>query len=341
MAGIDEKPFLVDLSHWNGTIDWSLAAPHFSAAILKATEGTGFYDHEFGSNKAGCIAQSKPWGNYHFFRPQYNAVTQALYNIQVVGTGCKVYTCDVETALINELRTTKKDARLSQTASLGDNKLRGLEEWDADASELMSELIHEKLKDYHGRTKGLASEKILTLSDMVEQYIDCIRANVQNVNVLVYTSPYFWKTFMKKADGSYPDWNDKCNLWIAHYGVINPSVPVPWKGHLIHQFGTKGIIPGIGSSVDQNTFNETEEYLLNYFGGGTPIPPVIPTYVYINTSSLNVRSVPTDINGTSTIIGSSSYNKRWSPESIAIDERGREWWKMGKSVYIAKWLTRF
>jgi GH25 family lysozyme M1 (1,4-beta-N-acetylmuramidase) len=60
----------IDVSHHNGTIDWSqVKAAGMKFAFAKASEGTTFVDPQFAANRAGAAAQHIPFGGYHFARP--------------------------------------------------------------------------------------------------------------------------------------------------------------------------------------------------------------------------------------------------------------------------------
>lgn len=97
------KTYGIDVSHWEGTIDWQTAAQHVNFCIIKATDGTSFVDPEFSNNKAGCIANNVPWGAYHFFHPSMNPIVQAEHFVGTVGEGCNVYVADIETPVLEEL----------------------------------------------------------------------------------------------------------------------------------------------------------------------------------------------------------------------------------------------
>lgn len=66
---------------------------------------------------------------------------------------------------------------------------------------------------------------------------------------IIYTYPNFWST---KVGG---DNTFKCHLWIAHYGVKQPTVPAPFKRWLFWQFTDKQRTPGIAGPADHNYFN--------------------------------------------------------------------------------------
>jgi lysozyme len=72
----------IDVSHHDGTINWSdvKADPqNIQFAYLKATEGTGFKDQTFITNRAGAATNNIPIGAYHFYHPELSPVDQAHF----------------------------------------------------------------------------------------------------------------------------------------------------------------------------------------------------------------------------------------------------------------------
>jgi GH25 family lysozyme M1 (1,4-beta-N-acetylmuramidase) len=68
----------IDISHWQGTIDWAqVAAAGKTFAIAKATEGVGYKDDTYNRNQAQAMANGLKFGAYHFARPENNAVREA------------------------------------------------------------------------------------------------------------------------------------------------------------------------------------------------------------------------------------------------------------------------
>jgi len=60
----------IDVSHWQGTIDWSkVAASGVSFAIAKASEGKSVVDPTYAENVAGASAAGIRIGAYHFAQP--------------------------------------------------------------------------------------------------------------------------------------------------------------------------------------------------------------------------------------------------------------------------------
>lgn len=76
----------IDVSHWNGTIDWTaVKGDNVAFAFMKATEGTDFVDPQFATywknaGDAGVIR-----GAYHFFRPASDPIAQAEFFVATAG----------------------------------------------------------------------------------------------------------------------------------------------------------------------------------------------------------------------------------------------------------------
>jgi lysozyme len=75
------------------------------------------------------------------------------------------------------------------------------------------------------------------------------------VKAMIYMSPTFWRANLNDtrwfADNGYSV------LWIAHWGVTNPSLPADnWgsKGWTFHQYTSDGRVPGISGRVDLNRY---------------------------------------------------------------------------------------
>lgn len=75
----------VDVSHWQGEIDWqTLAAQDVSFAFIKATEGSDFVDKRFAANWADARQTGLRTGAYHFFSFDSAGRTQAENFIRTV-----------------------------------------------------------------------------------------------------------------------------------------------------------------------------------------------------------------------------------------------------------------
>jgi lysozyme len=75
----------IDVSHWNGLIDWKkVASAGKSFAILKATESTSFVDGRFAKYRVNARAAGIVTGAYHYGRPDAtpgDAVAEARWLI--------------------------------------------------------------------------------------------------------------------------------------------------------------------------------------------------------------------------------------------------------------------
>jgi GH25 family lysozyme M1 (1,4-beta-N-acetylmuramidase) len=64
----------IDVSHWQGEIDWTRVAEAGKAfAFLKATDDVDYMDPTFAANRAGARANGIAVGAYHFARPDASA----------------------------------------------------------------------------------------------------------------------------------------------------------------------------------------------------------------------------------------------------------------------------
>src|SRR5438067_8684636 len=57
---------LIDVSHYQGTINWGQAASYIQGAYVKLTEGTSYVDAPWRTNHDGATAAGLPVGCYHF-----------------------------------------------------------------------------------------------------------------------------------------------------------------------------------------------------------------------------------------------------------------------------------
>ena len=77
----------VDVSHWDGTIDWTkVKAAGIDFAIAKATETTNYTDNTFATNRQNAEAAGVVFGAYHFFRANADPTAQADYFVKTIGS---------------------------------------------------------------------------------------------------------------------------------------------------------------------------------------------------------------------------------------------------------------
>ena len=90
----------IDVSHFNGAVDWAAVAKTGTAfAYCKATEGTDYVDTQFVANYTGIANANLLRGAYHFFRPAKDAQAQAdhfLAHVPALGQGDLPPAFDIE-----------------------------------------------------------------------------------------------------------------------------------------------------------------------------------------------------------------------------------------------------
>ncbi|MDE6714598.1 MAG: glycoside hydrolase family 25 [Lachnospiraceae bacterium] len=88
----------VDISYYQGDVDWQVLEDGLSFVYMKATEGSGHQDIRFEENLAGALETGLAVGAYHFFSFESSGKTQADHYIEVVGRwdGMLVPAVDVE-----------------------------------------------------------------------------------------------------------------------------------------------------------------------------------------------------------------------------------------------------
>ncbi len=88
----------VDVSYYQGEIDWEILASQVDFAYIKATEGSSHVDVAFERNMEEAMRMQLPVGAYHFFSFESSGETQAENYIRVVGnrSGMLIPVVDVE-----------------------------------------------------------------------------------------------------------------------------------------------------------------------------------------------------------------------------------------------------
>ena len=169
---------------------------------------------------------------------------------------------------------------------------------------------------------------------------------------MIYTSAGFWE---KVAPSAY--WYGR-NLWVANWTSRDtPYMPAGWTSWIHWQWSADGNMKAsqYGSTngdpdMDLDRFNGTcAQFNARYgthiapIGGGEPIPPTppgtVPEVIIVNSGEVNLRSAPNPIDPM-VVCGSSKMGQRLYPEAIEKDQFGKEWYKLGKKIYIKKELTR-
>ena len=97
----------IDVSHWQGTIDWTLVGNDgYVFSWVKATEGMTYTDPNFFTNIEDGITAGLIMGAYHFARPDNNSAQQDATNFlnnaaDYIGTGFLPPVLDLENPYSN------------------------------------------------------------------------------------------------------------------------------------------------------------------------------------------------------------------------------------------------
>ena len=77
----------VDVSTWQGTINWDYLKTAKDFCIMRSTYGNGSTDDQFHANQSGARRVGILRGYYHYSYPQYNSATaEADWFLSVIGT---------------------------------------------------------------------------------------------------------------------------------------------------------------------------------------------------------------------------------------------------------------
>jgi len=140
-------------------------------------------------------------------------------------------------------------------------------------------------------TTGLTRTVVVDYMTNIESFV--------GKKVGIYTGVYAWYEIMQNLSTWYGD----RTLWVAHYGVIKPSLPrySAWTKWTVWQYSSSGRIDGYEYNIDMNYFNGTEEEYRKFFNIDDDIPEP-PTNEVISPElkvlrNVNYRSQP-NTNGT-------------------------------------------
>jgi len=97
----------------------------------------------------------------------------------------------------------------------------------------------------HGTGPGLA-ERLRTFLRLLEEHY--------GVQPIIYTSPKFWNAHLDDSFGHHP-------LWIAEYGVDEPTLPAGWDRWHLWQWQGDAAVPGVEKEADLSRVNRTADDL--------------------------------------------------------------------------------
>jgi GH25 family lysozyme M1 (1,4-beta-N-acetylmuramidase) len=119
---VSDEPTIVDLSKWQGNIDWAQAAPAFDLAILRVTYGAdASYEPKYKTYADNCEAYDVPYGAYSFalYKNKSAALKEAnAFYKQATSDGRMplFFVLDIEESFIKRADTEAYIARLRELA---------------------------------------------------------------------------------------------------------------------------------------------------------------------------------------------------------------------------------
>lgn len=192
-----------------------------------------------------------------------------------------------------------------------------------------------------------AEYTLLDIYDTLQWLInfDGYLCDLSGQDITYYSSAGWWDSHVARSQ-----YFDSVRKWVASWTfALQPTLPRDWTTWGDWQHSGEGNGKGIeyGSSpdgdadMDLNRWNGTIAGFNAAYG--THIQPIgqiqpgLPDKVTILTSTLNIRSAPDPFQNN--VIGTTTRGKTWNPIELVIGADGREWWRINKYAYIAKWLT--
>jgi GH25 family lysozyme M1 (1,4-beta-N-acetylmuramidase) len=97
---------IIDVSHHQGTIDWTAAKKNVVLAILRVQDGSTTTDRQYRANASGCKKNNIPFGNYAFCRfvSVYDAKVEARDFWARGDQEALFWVADVEVKTMNDMR---------------------------------------------------------------------------------------------------------------------------------------------------------------------------------------------------------------------------------------------
>lgn len=97
----------------------------------------------------------------------------------------------------------------------------------------------------HGTRPGLA-DRLRTFLRLLEDHY--------GVRAIIYTSPKFWNAHLDDSFGRHP-------LWVAEYGVDQPTLPAGWDRWHLWQWQGDALVAGVEKEADLSRVNRAADDL--------------------------------------------------------------------------------
>jgi GH25 family lysozyme M1 (1,4-beta-N-acetylmuramidase) len=216
------RTFGVDVSHWEGSINWQAAAPGIGFAYFKCTDGVRFVDDQFDHNQRGCSDAGIPHAPYHYFQPSLDPVAQANHFINTAGKRFKRYILDVEAAERDLKITQKLHTFLDRV-----EKLTGSKPSIYTSPGYWNDFIQPK--------PPWAGEY-----DLIVAHYTCAHSPLLPIGWATYVIWQFSDNWNfagceENADGNWFNGNlENCRAWFGNYCSVEPPQPPSTGGLKLH-----------------------------------------------------------------------------------------------------------
>ncbi len=299
----------IDVSHWQGTIDWNqVKNDGIDFAFVKATEGVDFIDPRYQQNMQGAIAAGVHTGPYHFTRiDSFNGVPFTSYDGSPFLPGSDPYVDAVGEA---------------------NDFLDAITPYYNTGLHLPPVADVEGLPDF-----GDQSLERTFISNWMQLFSDTV-SDALGVRPLIYTSKF-------GANNRYtPEVAAQHDLWLAWWkGTGTSDPPVQSDTPLFDrwqfwQYTSTGSVAGISGNVDRNVFEGTLTDLESLLiGNDGPVQPWPVTTITDFELDEGYFGWSTSYSGSNQGIGAGSTAQRVTTEAhrgagsqeISIDAESGSW----------------
>jgi GH25 family lysozyme M1 (1,4-beta-N-acetylmuramidase) len=296
----------VDLSHWQSPIDFKVLAPKIQFAILRCSHGLQ-EDKSFDTYVRELRARRIPFGVYHYWYPAMDSLLQAQVTLDAInGSG-------------------------GGWPELG---------VFIDLEERPSYTLAPNLKNY--------------CTERVVQYIMKVEKGIQslyNKYVGVYSTQSYWSTYIDYTRiGRMTERTPWIAQWPNNPPFIKPTASLQGFPRMrLWQFSATGGVPtgtppngkdwgvysrGLDLDVYLGTQSEFEGWFHVNLQTRPPVPETLPEAIKPLRTGIALRPKPTEM---SYPVLANTQNYAIEVMSSAVDEKGRTWYQVGKSLWIPAW----
>jgi len=205
----------VDVSHWEGSIDWKKASPSIGFAYYKCTEGVRYVDQQFYANRQGCKDAGLAHAPYHFYQPALDPNSQAEHFINTAGKAYHQYIADIEVPERQEDITQKILTFLKRV-----EQLTGVKPSIYTSSGYWNEFIQPHPQ--------WASQYELIIAHYTAAHQPTLPVGWSSWRVWQFSDYWSLNGCLEQADG---DWfngsSEECRTWFGNAILPQPAQPSP------------------------------------------------------------------------------------------------------------------